>query len=82
MLEIQALKFARSMRRQVAHNPLIVYRAWADDWLRDLYDSFEKAQKAGKETKYFLEAEEAWVSARSEGRIVIREDDGSDSSDG
>lgn len=82
MLEITALKFARTMKKQVALNPLIVYRAWADDWLRDLYASFEKAVEEGKPTEYFLQAEEEWLSARAEGRIVIREPDGSNSSAG
>ena len=82
MLEVQAIKFARSMKRQVTRAPLIVYRAWADNWTKDLVESFEKAKKEGKDTKYFLQAEEEWINALAEGRIVIRDDDGSNSSDG
>ena len=79
MLEVQALKFARSFARQV---DLIVTKEWTDNWLRDLYDSFEKAQKDGKSTENFLKAEEEFIRGRHEGRIIVREDDGSGSSAG
>jgi hypothetical protein len=82
MLDIQALKFARSMSRQVASNPLIVTPEWSTNWLRDLYDSFETAVDDGESTENFLKAEEEYIRARDEGRIIVRDPEGSDSSAG
>jgi hypothetical protein len=82
MLEVQAIKFVRSMKRQVASNPLIVTEEWSTNWLRDVYDSFEKAKSEGKPTEVYLQAEEEFLQARQEGRIIVRNDDGSGSSVG
>ena len=79
MLDNQALRFARTFAKQV---DLVVTREWMDNWLRDLYVSFEKALKEGKSTENFLKAEEEFIRGRDEGRIIVREDDGSGSSAG
>ena len=79
MLEIQALKFARTFKKQV---DLIVTEEWTRNWLRDLYESHEKAERDGKSTEYFLQAEEEFIRGRHEGRIIVRDDDGSGSSVG
>ena len=79
MLEIQALKFARTFKKSVE---LILTEEWTRKWLSDLYDSHEKAKKDGKSTEYFLQAEEEFVRGRHEGRIIVRKDDGSGSSAG
>lgn len=68
MLEVQALKFVRSFRKQTS---LILSQQWMDDWMRDLYASFERALERGEDTIPFLQAEEEFLKARREGRITI-----------
>lgn len=80
MNEIQALKFARVFKKHTVESPLILEKAYADNWLRELYDSFEKAQGKKEDVEPYLQAEEEFLRGRHEERIIVR--DGSDSSAG